>query len=336
MPVADHLIRPDAPPDAGAVLGLVDLVAWPADAPMPVAPFPLIGLGDPADPRAMSLDAVVEPPVSAEALVRQIHRAPRAAAALVLLLRASEGVAPAAALTLESQAYAMLQGSAEHARWAAAPRPAPRPPGTLRAVRDGDSLILTIDRPWALNAIDRPLRDALHEAFALAALDPTIARVRLAAAGPAFSIGGDLAEFGTTRDPATAHLIRARTLPAAALLPSADRLEVVVQGACVGAGVEIAAFARRVVARPGAWFQLPEIAMGLVPGAGGCVSLPRRIGRRRAGLMILSGRRIDAATALRWGLIDAIEDGPPADEGEVHPHGGEVRPRRRPRPVDQA
>ncbi|PPJ40331.1 enoyl-CoA hydratase/isomerase family protein, partial [Pseudoxanthomonas sp. KAs_5_3] len=55
---------------------------------------------------------------------------------------------------------------------------------------------------------------------------------------------------------------------------------------------------------------------------GGCVSVPRRIGRQRAALMILSGRRINAATALRWGLIDAIEDQPAADEGGANQIGG--------------
>jgi enoyl-CoA hydratase/carnithine racemase len=155
------------------------------------------------------------------------------------------------------------------------------------------------------------MRDHLFEAFSVAALDPEIRSIKLRAAGPAFSIGGDLEEFGTTRDPAMAHLIRSRTLPALQVAGRAGILDVHVQGACVGAALEIAAFAARLTATPGAWFQLPELAMGLIPGAGGCVSLPRRIGRQRAALMILSGRRINAATALRWGLIDALENPPP-------------------------
>ena len=55
---------------------------------------------------------------------------------------------------------------------------------------------------------------------------------------------------------------------------------------------------RRVAAAPDAFFQLPEVGMGLVPGAGGTVSLPRRIGRQRTAEMALSGKRIDAETAL--------------------------------------
>ncbi len=80
------------------------------------------------------------------------------------------------------------------------------------------------------------------------------------------------------------------------------------QGGCVGSGLEMAAFAARLTAAPDAWFQLPELAMGIIPGAGGCVSLSRRIGRQRAALMIISGRRISARTALNWGLVDAIMD----------------------------
>ena len=91
-----------------------------------------------------------------------------------------------------------------------------------------------------------------------------------------------------------------------ALAPIADKLDVHVQGGCVGAGLELAAYAARFTAAPDAWFQLPELAMGILPGAGGCVSLTRRIGRQRAALMMLSGKRISASTALGWGLIDAI------------------------------
>ena len=79
-----------------------------------------------------------------------------------------------------------------------------------------------------------------------------------------------------------------------------------VHGACVGAGCELPAFCRHVRARADAFFQLPEIAMGLVPGAGGTASLPNRIGRQRTAWLALSGSRIDAATALRWGLVDEI------------------------------
>jgi enoyl-CoA hydratase/carnithine racemase len=79
-----------------------------------------------------------------------------------------------------------------------------------------------------------------------------------------------------------------------------------VQGACVGAGVELAAWAADVVAAEDAFFRLPEVAMGLIPGAGGTVSLPRRIGRQRTAWLAITGSRLDAATARAWGLVDRI------------------------------
>jgi len=172
--------------------------------------------------------------------------------------------------------------------------------------RDGARLVLTLDDPERGNAIDRTLRDALYEAFSLAALDREIETIALRANGKAFSLGAELGEFGTTTDPATAHAIRGRTLPAHPAARCADRLAVHVQGACVGAGLELAAWAGRITATRAAWLQLPELAMGVLPGAGGCVSLSRRIGRQRTALMILSGKRISAAQALGWGLVDEL------------------------------
>lgn len=302
---------PGEEPWAGP-LAFVDLDAA-TETPDAIAlpPCPVIGVGDPAHPLAARLDAVVEPPVPAELLVRQVQANPQAAAIVVQLLRLLPSLSVEDGLTAESLAYAVLQGSAEHARWrAAAVAGASGAPGRLAARRDGARLMLTLDRPESGNAIDRALRDGLHEAFSLAALDPEITAISLRAKGKAFSLGAELGEFGTTTDPAGAHAIRARTLPARPVVRCAERLEVHVQGACVGSGLELAAWARRLTASPAAWFQLPELAMGILPGAGGCVSLSRRIGRQRAALMILSGKRLSARQALGWGLVDALVDEP--------------------------
>ena len=300
-------------------LALIDLDAtrdWPDVVTLP--PCPVIGLGDAAHPLAPLLDAVVEPPVGLPGLVAQVLAQPVAASAVVELLRALPGMGVEQALLTESLAYGVLQGGEGHRRWLAERKAAKGeglpPPGQLAVARVGDGLSLALDRPEAGNAIDRPLRDALHDAFAMVALDPAIRVVRLAARGRVFSLGADLAEFGTTRDPAVAHGIRRRTLPARMIARVSDRLEVHGQGPCGGAGLEMAAFARRITASPRAWFALPELAMGLLPGAGGCVSVSRRIGRQRAALMILSGRRISARVALGWGLVDALKDDAPGDE----------------------
>lgn len=294
----------------------VDLATWPEDQPLdPLPPVPVIGTGPHDHPVAAQVDALASPEIGLGALVLCIEAAPAAAQVVVDLLRCTEGLPPAQALVAESLAYAALQGSAAHREWRAADGE-PAAPGAVRIDRRDSGLHLTLDRPEAHNAIDRAMRDALHDAFVLARLDPEIRVVRLGATGRCFSTGADLAEFGTTTDPAAAHAIRMKTLPARALLEWGGRFEVHVQGPCIGSGLELAAFADRLTASPDAWFQLPELRMGILPGAGGCVSLPRRIGRQRTAALILSGRRIGARTALEWGLVDAIVDDAPGNEGE--------------------
>jgi enoyl-CoA hydratase/carnithine racemase len=320
--IADHLLAPDDLADIRRdqrPIGFVDLAAWPAEFAIPQAPFPLIGLGDPAHPLGAALDAIVEPPVSADAILNNVSKAPKAAAACAQLLRSIEHLPAAEALRLESLCYAMLQGSEEHAHWLTA-QPVTTPPAPvndsdcLRLDRDGDTLIARMDRPHSLNAIDRDMRDALYDAFEMALIDPDLRLIKLRAEGRVFSTGAELSEFGTTRDPATAHAIRMRTLPATLLCDLPCLFDVHAQGPAIGSGLEVAAFAQTFTANADAWFQLPEIGMGIIPGAGGCVSVPQRIGRSRALLLMLSGRKLNARQALEWGLIDAIEDRPARDE----------------------
>jgi enoyl-CoA hydratase/carnithine racemase len=173
-----------------------------------------------------------------------------------------------------------------------------------------------LNRPQRRNAYGRQLRDELCDALRVAVGDPWVSRVVLDGAGPCFCSGGDLAEFGTAPDLATAHFVR--TLGGAGRLVHElrDRAEVRVHGPCVGAGVELPAFAGTVIAAEGTTFTLPEVAMGLIPGAGGTVSIPRRIGRWRALYLALSGRPLDTATALSWGLIDEVASpAPPQARG---------------------
>jgi enoyl-CoA hydratase/carnithine racemase len=128
--------------------------------------------------------------------------------------------------------------------------------------------------------------------------------VVLCGEGPSFSAGGDLDEFGAAADVGWAHLIRTARSPVRGVHDLGGRITARVHGACVGAGIEVSAAAARLVARPGARFRLPEVSMGLIPGAGGTASIPRRIGRHRACYMAISGDDIDLGTALAWGLVD--------------------------------
>jgi hypothetical protein len=241
-------------------------------------------------------------------LYEAVTRNPLASLVLRDVLRTTEAVPVPAALDMESYAYSTLLGGPEFARWLAARGRHPLPPEADDPVlvdRDGDDrLHITLNRPERRNAYGRQLRDALVNALRIALVDPEISRVVLDGAGPAFCAGGDLDEFGTAPDLATAHFVRTRGGAGRLVHRLADRMEVHVHGACVGAGIEIPAFAGTLIAGPDATFRLPEVSMGLIPGAGGTVSIPRRIGRWRTLQVALTGTAIDAATAQSWGLTD--------------------------------
>jgi enoyl-CoA hydratase/carnithine racemase len=170
--------------------------------------------------------------------------------------------------------------------------------------RDSNLLDVRINRPDRHNAYDRYVRDGLVDAFDLALADPSIGEIHLAGNGPSFCSGGDLDEFGTSTDVTTAHLVRLDRSVAARVHRRREETQVFLHGACIGAGIEIPSFAAHVHATADAFFQLPEIAMGLVPGAGGTVGITRRIGRWRTAYLALSGVRIGPQLAVEWGLVD--------------------------------
>jgi hypothetical protein len=268
----------------------------PERAPSWVAPFDVVITEDEVD----DLTAAVE-------------RSPMASLALVQLLRAGEALDVWAGLFMESTTYSMLQAGPEFARWLGSRRGGRADPPvepTVVVARENARVNLTLNRPTVHNAFGALMRDELVTILRAVAADPSVAEVHLDGAGPSFCSGGDLDEFGTSLDPASAHGVRMTRSPAWWLAQCAARTSVAVHGACIGAGIELAAFAREVTATTDAYFQLPEVALGLVPGAGGSVSLPRRIGRQRTAWLALSGRRIDATTALAWGLVDGVSGRP--------------------------
>lgn len=258
----------------------------------------------PAGPDRTWVDGPIEP------LLQGVENGPCAAAALAGLLRVTATTSVGPGLVAESACYSMLLAGPEFARWRAGRevRPVPEADEPVLVVRDGDRLTITLNRPERRNAFGRAVRDALLAALDVAVLDDTIADVELRGRGEAFCSGGDLDEFGTATDVAEAHVVRLLASAGAAVHRLRDRVRPRLHGACIGAGIEVPAFAGHVVASRDAWFQLPELSMGLVPGAGGTVSITRRIGRWRTAYLALSGRRIDAGTALEWGLVDELDD----------------------------
>ena len=312
------LLDPGWADGAGAEFLVVDFAAGEdagpslADAVAGV-PVPVVAVGARPDTAlADAMDVWADSDDELATIVARIRENPTASAVLVQVLRSSVRLPVLEALALESLGYATLQSGREFARWLGgrerrAPKPAPGHDAVLLA-RCDDALELVLNTPRNRNALSVAMRDALTEAFELVAMTPEIQQIDVRGNGPSFSAGGDLTEFGSTDDPSVAHEIRMRRMPARYLAPEAHRYHFHVHGACVGAGIELAAFAGRVTAVEETFFQLPEVAMGLIPGAGGCVSIPRRIGRQRTAFMALTGLRVAAREALAWGLIDAIED----------------------------
>ena len=276
-------------------------------------PCPSIAIAGHSMALTPACDVVLGTADEAGFLIETIRRSPIAASVLVQLLRAIETLPVGDALTAESLAYATLQAGPEFHRWLDANRAAalavPTDDGPAVVMeRNQETLRLELNRPSNRNGMSVEMRDALVEALQLVLSDDTIRRVRLSGRGKCFSTGGDLTEFGTAPDPATAHVVRSLAVPGRFLAACAARVEAHVHGACIGSGIEFPAFAGRVIAAGDAYFQLPELKFGLIPGAGGCVSITRRIGRQRAAWLALSGQRIRAVQALEWGLVDAVED----------------------------
>ncbi|OMC37022.1 enoyl-CoA hydratase [Mycobacterium sp. GA-1841] len=262
------------------------------------------------DRRMITVDSVED---SLAELTTRCGRWPQAAAVCDDVLRSFDPAGPTrAGLVTESLAYSTLQSGPEFARWVAerGPATAPQLPDPVLARRDGNTLHVRFNRPQRHNAFSTDARAALLEALEVARLDDSVDEVVLGGNGRSFCSGGDLAEFGSFTDPASAHLARTRHSPALVLDEITRRLgrrcRAEIHGQVLGSGLEMACYCGWVSCHPDAVIGLPELELGLVPGAGGTVSITRRIGRWRTAYLVLSGRTIGAATALAWGLVDEI------------------------------
>lgn len=300
---AAHWRRPRAPVQA-VVIGVDKGGDLP---PVVVADFDLLMTSAVAPPYPwVSLASAPD----ADMLATAVRQSPLAATIAAQVLRITARLSFPDALTVESFAYSTLLGGSEFTRWRMGRDHAdtvPAPADPLQIEREGDRVIVTLNDPVNRNAMSAPMRDALYEALANILDDPSCPAVTLRGAGRCFSTGGALGEFGSAHDLAEAHAVRTLHSCARALDAIGERGAVRLHGACIGSGIEIAAAAHQRIATPDAWFQLPEIGMGLIPGAGGTVSIARAIGRHRTLWMLLSGRRVKAAQALEWGLVHHIE-----------------------------
>lgn len=173
----------------------------------------------------------------------------------------------------------------------------------------GDILVVTIDNP-PVNALGVDVRRALVQAIEAADADAAVKAVLLTGAGRTFIGGADIREFGKP--------------PLAPFLPDVcNRIEAcskpvvaAIHGAALGGGLEIALSAHYRLALPAAKLGLPEVQLGLLPGAGGTQRTPRLIGAQSALDLMLSGRHAGAAEAATLGLVDRLVEGTdPLDAG---------------------
>ena len=171
----------------------------------------------------------------------------------------------------------------------------------IATTRHDGILEIRMDNP-PLNVMSRGLRSDLLRAIIDAQADTSVKAIVLASNGKTFTAGADITEFGcTSMEPELPELVDA-------IEASGKPVIAAIQGLALGGGVEIALGCHYRLATPQAGFGLPEVKLGLLPGAGGTQRLPRLIGVAAALDMIVSGERIPAGRALALGLIDKLVD----------------------------
>nr|WP_210333888.1 3-hydroxyacyl-CoA dehydrogenase NAD-binding domain-containing protein [Mesorhizobium sangaii] len=172
----------------------------------------------------------------------------------------------------------------------------------MKVSRDGDVAIVTIDNP-PVNALSFHVREPLMQALVELRDDPSVAAIVIACAGRTFVAGADITEFGK---PVQQPDLRAIV---ATLETIAKPTIAAIHGTALGGGLELALGCHFRVADAGARLGLPEVKLGLLPGGGGTVRLPRLVGAGKALKMIVSGSPIGAEEAHAAGLVDAVFEG---------------------------
>jgi enoyl-CoA hydratase len=172
--------------------------------------------------------------------------------------------------------------------------------------QDGIAYI-TLNRPKALNTYNIKMRDELYEVLGAIKDDPDVRVVILKAAGEkAFCAGADLTEFLTAPAPVFARQARFERDVWGRFLSVEQPVIAALHGYVLGSGIEMSLCCDIRLASEDARFGLPEPGLGIIPAAGGSQTLPRTIGRAAALEILLSGRWIDAAEALRLKLVNRV------------------------------
>jgi len=171
--------------------------------------------------------------------------------------------------------------------------------------KDGEIGIITLNSP-PVNALSANVRDGLHQGFKAAIEDPSVKAIVLICEGRTFIAGADISEFGGAQKGASLFDVQAM------MEDSPKPVVAAIHGTALGGGLEVALCAHYRVAVPSARCGLPEVNLGLLPGAGGTQRLPRIAGVEKALEMVTSGQHVPAKECLEMGLIDEL-----ADEGKL-------------------
>lgn len=163
---------------------------------------------------------------------------------------------------------------------------------------------VTLNRPQALNALNEALIGELNEALSAFEADPAIGCTVITGSEKAFAAGADVKEMAekTYVDSYLGKFLDGWTRISETRKP----VIAAVSGFCLGGGLELAMMCDLIIASETAKFALPEITLGIMPGAGGTQRLPRFIGKAKAMDLILTGRMMDAAEAERSGLVARV------------------------------
>jgi enoyl-CoA hydratase/carnithine racemase len=182
-----------------------------------------------------------------------------------------------------------------------------RPSAVLyQLVEDGSVALVTLNRPERSNAYDVTMRDALYAALSAVRDDAGVRALVLCGNGPAFSTGGDVAEFGSAPSPIRAREVRWLRDVWGALWSLPAITIAAVHGYAVGGGFEMAMLCDQCIAATDARFALPETGLGMIPGVAGTQTLPRLVGMGRALHYALTGAWLDAQEARACGLVTRV------------------------------
>ena len=176
--------------------------------------------------------------------------------------------------------------------------------GPLLVERDGHLLILTMNRPDVRNAVDRAMAEAIAAAIDELDADPELRVGVLTGVGGSFCAGLDLKSVldGSER------AVEGRGFGGLTEAPPRKPLIAAIEGYALAGGFEMALACDLIVAAKGAQMGLPEVKRGLIAGSGGLLRLPRRMPFHLAMELALTGERLSAADAHRWGLVNRLAE----------------------------